>query len=384
MKKYLLLLLLFALSLNACKKDQENFQKEKVSIQDGEVPGDLKINQLQYLGSHNSYRLRTNEAIMDFIISIGNFLPAAYSASELDYEHIPLKDQFSYYGVRQIELDLYLDQSGGLYYNRKGNAIAGLDEASGIPELQNPGIKILHIPDIDFNTHNYTFKSALEEIKAWSASYPEHIPIFILLELGNNSVNDYVPGIGFVSPEPWNNAQALNTLENEILDVFERNQIITPDDVRGNYNTLNEAVLANNWPSIDESRGKVMFLHNNDDINSIYLAGNPSLENKLIFTNSDPGNDDAAFIMRNSVNASYMQIQDLVAQGYIIRTRADEGTLQARTNDYSQWNLCLSSGAHFISTDYYKSDSRAGDGTWTDYSVSFDNKLYRLNPITHP
>lgn len=384
MKKYLFMLLAISFVFNACKKDKDILQKDKVSINDGEVPGNLKINQLQYLGSHNSYRLRTDDAILDFIISIGNFLPSAYSATELDYEHISLQDQFTNYGVRQIELDLYLDQSGGLYYNRKGNAIAGLEEASGIAELENPGIKILHIPDIDFNTHNFTFKSALEEIKSWSETYPEHIPIFILMELGSNSVNDYVPSLGFVDPEDWRNAQALNTLENEILDVFERSQIITPDDVRGSYSTLNEAVLANNWPSIDESRGKVMFLHNNDNISNIYLAGNPSLENKLIFTNSNPGDDDGAFIMRNSVNASYNQIQDLVAQGYIIRTRSDVGTIEARTNDYSKWNLCLSSGAHFISTDYYKPDERAGDGTWTDYAVSFDNKLYRLNPITNP
>lgn len=384
MKKHLLVLLAVGLIFNACKKDNDILQKDKVSINDSEVPGDLKINQLQYLGSHNSYRLRTDEAILDFIISIGNFLPSAYTASELDYEHISLSDQFTYYGIRQIELDLYLDQSGGLYYNRKGNAIAGIDEASGIPELQTPGIKILHIPDIDFNTHNYTFKSALEEIKSWSESYPEHIPIFILLELGNNSVNDYIPGLGFVDSESWYNAQALNSLENEILDVFDRNQIISPDDVRGSYSTLNEAVLANNWPSIDESRGKIMFLHNNDDIRNIYLAGSPNLENKLIFTNSNPGADDAAFIMRNSVNQSFNQIQNLVAQGYIIRTRSDEATLEARTNDYSKWNLCLASGAHFISTDYYKPDSRAGDGVWSDYAVSFDNKLYRLNPLTNP
>lgn len=380
-KNYLAYLFLIVLSISACKKEEQFQEKIKPSISDAEVPGDLKINQLQYLGSHNSYRLPTEAGIMDFLQSLTTFLPADLSPFELDYTHLPLKDQFTFYGVRQIELDLYLDQSGGLFYNRKGNAITGIDEASGIQELQAPGIKILHIPDLDFNTHYFTFKTSLESIKEWSADYPEHLPIFILLELGSNSVNDYLPGLGFVDPESWNNAQALQVLENEILDVFDRSAIITPDDVRGTYATLNDAVLAGNWPSVDESRGKLMFLHNNDDITQIYTQGSPSLENKLIFTNSTPGAPDAAFIMKNNILGNANQVNNLVSQGYMIRSRADSGTYEARNNDYSKWTKCLENGVHFISTDYYKADERAGDGTWTDYHLQFNNGLYRLNPV---
>jgi hypothetical protein len=371
------------LLLCSCKKDTP-LTREELTINDGEVPDSLKINELQYLGSHNSYRLKPDQELFDFLIGLSNVLPAEFNSIELDYEHLPIKDQLSFYGIRQLELDLFLDQHGGLYYNRRGYGLIDRDLASGIPELQEPGIKIMHIPDIDYNAHQLSFKSTLEEIKSWSEQFPEHLPIFILLELSEKTVADVLPTAGFAQPENWNNSNALNSLEQEILSVFERNKILIPDDVRGNYPTLNEAVLNDNWPSIGESRGKVVFIHNNTNITNTYRVGAPSLENKLIFTNSSPGEPDAAFMLRNSINSSLNDINQLADLGYMIRTRVDAGTYEARDNDYSKWILCLQSGAHFLSTDYYRPDPRAGEDGWSSYHVGFDNGLYRNNPITSP
>ena len=155
-KKFSLIILCVIALLSACKK--EDFTSKLIpTISDKEVPGDLKINQLQYLGSHNSYRIKTDQGILDFLLNIAHLLPAEYNPVELDYTHVPLREQLTQYGIRQLELDLFLDQQGGLYYNRKGNAFYDKDEASGIPELLEPGIKVLHIADIDFNSHQLTF-----------------------------------------------------------------------------------------------------------------------------------------------------------------------------------------------------------------------------------
>jgi len=375
-------LFIFILSVIACKKDEVK-AKEIPQISDNEVPNDLKINQIQYLGSHNSYRKKTDEDILNFITSISSSLPAEFNPIELDYDHISLKDQFTFYGVRQIELDLYLDQYGGLFYNRKGYNLVGEDDVTSyVSELQEPGIKLLHIPDVDFNTHNYTLISALKEIKEWSTTYPDHIPIFILLELKTTTINTTLPGVGFAETESWDNMSALASLEDEILSVFHKSDIITPDDVRGDYNTLNEAVLNHNWPTIEASRGKVIFLFDNATINSEYTSSTPNLEGRLIFTNSTPGNDDAAFVKQNDIVGSLNNINTLAEQGYLIRTRVDEGTYEARNNDYSKWILAIESGAHLLSTDYYKADDRAGDDTWSFYKVEFNNKLYNLNSFT--
>jgi len=370
--------ILFAFS--SCKKDDLT-AKLIPTILDKEVPGDLKINQLQYLGSHNSYRIKTDQEILDFLLGIANLLPAEYNPVELDYTHLPLREQFTKYGIRQIELDLFLDQSGGLYYSRKGNAFYDKEEASGITELQAPGIKILHIADVDFNSHQLTFTKNLLEIKNWSNNFPEHLPIFILLELSEKTVNTALPNVGFTVPESWSSEAALLSIETEILNVFDRSSIIKPDDVRGTYASLNEAVLNHNWPSIDEARGKVMFLLNNDDLSPFYTLNAPSLENRLMFTNnSNPGADDAAFLSRSVTQLQ--EINALSEAGYMIRTRVDAGTYEARNNDYSSWLTATQSGAHFLSTDYYKADDRAGDGNWSFYHVKFNNNLYQLNPIT--
>jgi hypothetical protein len=36
--------------------------------------------------------------------------------------------------------------------------------------------------------------------------------------------------------------------------------MIVPDNVRGQHDSLEEAVLAGEWPSLDAARGKVLFL----------------------------------------------------------------------------------------------------------------------------
>lgn len=380
MNKYFILFFIVSATFFSCKKEANKTIGEEIF--DKNAPDSLKINQLQYLGSHNSYRMQMDEKVYDFLVANSGSLPSNYNPLELDYEHVSLTEQMTKYGVRQLELDLFLDYNGGKFSNRRLPEILGEDGNANVEELNQPGIKILHIPDVDFNTHNYTLKSALQEIKTWSQKYPEHIPVFILLELSETSIAGSLPGLGFTEVEPWNNAQALQTLENEILDVFSTTNIITPDDVRGNYATLNEAVLAGNWPTIGESRGKVMFLFDKTNIRNTYIQGHPNLEDRVIFTNSYENESDAAFIKINNPLTNLNRIKDLSDKGYLIRTRADEGTWQARNNDYSNWNTALESGAHLISTDYYKADDRAGDGTWSGYYVGFNNGLYQINPQT--
>ena len=45
-------------------------------------------------------------------------------------------------------------------------------------------------------------------------------------------------------------------------------------------------------------------------------------------------------------------IQELVAQGFIVRTRADGDTVEARTGDTTKRDAAIESGAQFVSTDY--------------------------------
>ena len=161
---------------------------------------------------------------------------------------------------------------------------------------------------------------------------------------------------------------ALDDIDADIRSVFDNdlNKVITPDDVRGTNESLEAVILDGGWPTIGESRGKVFFgLDNGGAIRDEYVADHPALEGRVLFTSSDPGTPEAAFLKLNTPAES---IADYVIQGYIVRTRADADTEEARTGDTGPRDLALSSGAQFVSTDYYVADARhdTSDG-WTDY-----------------
>jgi hypothetical protein len=175
-------------------------------------------------------------------------------------------------------------------------------------------------------------------------------------------------------PEPFV-ASTFDALDAEIRSVFPPEELITPDDVRGSYRTLNQAVLAGNWPTLARARGKIIFLMDRFVDGPTYLAGHPSLRGRVLFTNATPGNPDAAFMERNSGPA-------LVRKGYLVRTRTDESTKQARTNDTARRDAMIASGAQCISTDYPVNEPARWPG---HYVVVLPNKeIARGNPINAP
>jgi Phosphoinositide phospholipase C, Ca2+-dependent/Carboxypeptidase regulatory-like domain len=180
-----------------------------------------------------------------------------------------------------------------------------------------------------------------------------------------------------VTPESFNPA-TFDALDREITSVFPVRDIITPDDVRGSYATLNEAVIAGKWPTLSQARGKIIFLMDQKKMGPVYLEGHPSLKGRILFTNTDPGTPDAAFIEQNDASAE--AINALVKEGYLIRTRADADTKQGRTNDTSRRDVVLSSGAQIVSTDYPALEPAA-----TGYKVELPgNAVARCNPIFKP
>ena len=340
---------------------------------------DLKLNQIQVIGSHNSYRIHPVQDMFNLITGLNPELAAG-----LDYGHPSFDVQFSQHGIRQIEIDVYHDPEGGLFYYQRGNLFIGLPVPSGIEELLDPGLKVLHFPDIDYRTHYLTFIDALTAVKTWSDANPNHIPIFILVEAKEDGLANVYPSLsGFTQPLPFDR-DALDAIDADIRSVFgnDLNKVITPDDVRGTNESLEAVILDGGWPTIGESRGKVFFgLDNGGAIRDEYVADHPALEGRVLFTSSDPGTPEAAFLKLNTPAES---ITDYVTQGYIVRTRADADTEAARTGDTGPRDLALSSGAQFVSTDYYVADARhdTSDG-WTDYTVALpDNMIARENPIS--
>jgi len=349
---------------------------------------ELKINQVQIIATHNSYHLRTDKAVLRFMKNLYalHLLPKGDNPAELDYTKDPLSVQLGQYNVRGLELDIWSDPNGGRFYHRKGKAYVWKCTASRVEALKKPGFKIMHIPDFDFNTTNYTFVDALAEIKKWSEANPYHLPLFINVESETETPGDNKQAPkGLTHAAPFDSA-ALDAMDNEVKSVFGQNLdgIITPDRVRGNYATLEEAVLAGNWPTIGAARGKIIFIiDQHENVGELYKTGHPSYKGRPMFVYLHKGGTpEAAFIIHNGSVRDQEKIKEDVRKGYIVRTRTDEGTNQARTGDYSDRDAAFSSGAQIISTDYYKPDYRAGTKGWTDFHIVFpQGSMARVDTI---
>ena len=131
----------------------------------------LRLNQIQVLGTHNSYHIQPKEPLFAALQRFNLEL-----AQSWEYTHPPLDEQFESEGIRQVELDVFADPNGGLFANRQGLRLIHQDPASGIPELNQPGFKVLHVQDLDFESNCWTFVECLTTVKAWSRRTPEARP----------------------------------------------------------------------------------------------------------------------------------------------------------------------------------------------------------------
>jgi hypothetical protein len=330
----------------------------------------VRLNQVQVLGTHNSYHIQPTPQL----ISIYLFFDP--SAIQLEYTHRPLAEQFGLLGIRQIELDVFADPDGGLY--AAPIAYQFVHGNVRIPELEPPGTKVFHIQDIDWDTRCHLLATCLEQIRDWSDANPGHLPIAVLVELKEDvpPLGPFMPTV----PPPWD-ADALDGLDADIRAVLPPEKLITPDDVRGGAASLEDAVLAGRWPTLAKARGRVLFLMDNGGAKrELYRAGRPSLDGRVLFTNAVPGDADAAFVKLNDPVGNEALIQDLVGAGYIVRTRADADTFQARLNDPTQRDAAIASAAQFVSTDY---PEPAPD--FSDYMVALPGEgggARRCNPVS--
>jgi hypothetical protein len=85
---------------------------------------DLRLNQIQVIGSHNSYHAGMGPHEMEFLRARDPKV-----ADTLSYSHPSLDVQLDA-GIRQIELDIYADIKGGLYSHP---AWPRLMAATGVP-----------------------------------------------------------------------------------------------------------------------------------------------------------------------------------------------------------------------------------------------------------
>ncbi|GAB3203531.1 Ca2+-dependent phosphoinositide-specific phospholipase C [Nocardia tengchongensis] len=339
----------------------------------------LRLNQIQTMGTHNSY----HQGLIPQGLppSLLAKYPDPRLTMGLDYKHKPLSEQLSQLGVRSVELDVYADPNGGSFVDTPMLAEVGAPTRMADPAWAQPGLKVFHIPQADQQTTCVKFTTCLGELKRWSDANPGHAPIMVFTEFKDV---DFLGTAPHPPIQQWGPAD-YNRVDAEVRSVLANNKLITPDDVKGNHPTLEAAVLAKDWPTLAESRGKFMFVDCNclvgDRHRRDYLRADGSLSGRVMFPTSQPGNPDAAVILEDESVPNAARIRQLVEAGYMVRTRADSNTVEARANDPAARDAAFASGAQFVSTDYPEPDPRLNTG----YSVQVPGGTpARCNPVNAP
>ena len=257
---------------------------------------ELRLNHLQSKGTHNSYHVQPTELVLD----------------EWRYTHKPLDEQLDTQGVRHFELDLHRDDPGGPLITRH---LATLDPLSNCPLLSD----------------------CFDRIARWSAAHPLHHPIIVIMELRIELVPGTVESL-------------FSEMDLEAKRAF-GDTLFTPDMLRGGAATIREVVLREGWPTLGQVRGKVIVaLNEGGDFRRLYTKEDHDLEGRAMFVTAEPEHPYAALIKRD--DAASADIGMLVGQGYLVRTRADSDTVEARANDRTHLEMALASGAQLVSTDF--------------------------------
>ena len=325
----------------------------------------------QWIGSHNSYKQGLPASVYQFLAKND-----PHAAKQINYGHGALEAQLDS-GLRQLEIDVVNDLTGSQY--DKPELATRLGETwlseEAQRELALPGFKVLHIPHVDVQSHCTGFAACLNKLKRWSEAHADHFPVVVLMNAKENQPS-------FInSPAPVPFTAATYDQLNEVIRTALKERVITPDEIRGDFSTLREAVLERGWPDADSLRGKFIFVFDgNVEQNARFMENHAGLKGRVMFASLPANDDGAAFMIINDPFTQHTEINQRVAEGFLVRTRADADFSASNEEKAAQKMAAFTSGAQMISTDFYPGSPQAKrDG----HVVSFANgALHRKNPVT--
>jgi hypothetical protein len=316
------------------------------------LDANMRINQLQFVGTAESYKLAPSDAVLSLIRMGGK-----KDAEALDFSEPSLVEQLNA-GARSLEFDVAYDPKGGLFKNPAGASMASeLLDPAYVSAMSEPGFKVIHVLDVDFHSSCLALKDCLVQVAGWSRAHKNHYPLLIALHANDTKT----PMPGATQPTPFD-AEAFAALDTEIRAVFEPGELITPDQVKGSHANLREAALAGGWPKLGEARGKVMFLLD-DNVRKIdlYAGAVESLQGRPMFVAADENSPLASFISVEDPVKEQLRIADDVAAGFMVKTRADADTREARDGNTVRRDAAFASGAQIVATNFLMPDKKIGD-----------------------
>ena len=289
---------------------------------------ELHLNDIQLLGSHNSYKQAMAPERMAALREVNPDLARA-----LDYRHPPLMEQLDL-GLRKLELDVFYDPQGALF------------DRARAPDGALSAFPVLHVQNLDDRSHCANLLHCLAQIRAWSEAHPRHLPLFVSF----NAKDAVVDQPGFLRPLPF--AEDVWMALDAELRAALGSRLLPPAEVFDGDRLT--------WPTLSAARGRVIAILDEGGDKRRAYAGR--WRERAMFATVAAGAAGAAILIVNDPVAEFARIQRLVRDGYIVRTRADADTVEARAGDTTRRDAAWSSGAQLISTDYYLPAEQFGTG----------------------
>jgi hypothetical protein len=285
----------------------------------------LRLNQIQVKGTHNSYHQK----------------PRMLFHEGWNYSHATLYDQLDAQGVRALELDLHLSRDG-------------------------KRLEVYHIAALDERSTCKEFERCLKEIRDWSDDHADHLPLSIWIE-----VKDVTGG---------RKIKNLRRIENAIRRHL-GGRLITPDDVKGSYSSLREAIAHRGWPLLGEVRGKMMFvlLNKKGRHTRNYTRNYTSLDGRLMFAKAAADQLDMPWAVLTHLSATHAEaIRKALDKGFIVVATACRAGMQD-DECFARRDAAIRNGAHIIKDDFpAKLQDR---GYWLTFPA--DNPV-QCNLVTAP
>ena len=170
----------------------------------------LRANDVQVLGTHNSYHIK----------------PAVALSRAWRYTHLSLAAQLDA-GARSVELDVHWD-----------------------PVFRS--WSVYHEPFVDAGSTCGCLSACLAAIWHWSLAHPGHAMLTLVVEPKYN--------IDALNPFRGGSAAAILSLQQAVTSRLPKSAIVTPQALQGAAPTMRAALSTCGWPAADEVRGAIILV----------------------------------------------------------------------------------------------------------------------------
>lgn len=317
----LIVLRLFAIKINDTRLQSLHMNDIRLMYQDDQyqaiedddfinfdLTDEIKLNEIQILASHNSYKKR-GVPLGKLFVGLGDSFE---EANALNYGYQDLTAQFKL-GVRSMEFDL---------------------------RLRKTSFMLTHVPLVDNSSVAPDFSLALEEMKLYSTHNPNHLPIIILMEIKDDwMILDHA-------------LQVMDTSDLERLDDLIRlklgDSLVTPSHMIHEGMSLKETIQTVGWPSLQSLLGKIMIVLHPGSFTDRYASLDSTNQSQAMFMglyHNMLDREYASFVVHNEPDVDV--IQQMVTDGFMVRTRLDDRLVF----DEDRYQRGIESGAQILTTD---------------------------------